>query len=284
VQKHKHTRTNSGILGHFAKFATSPEINHQPLGSHTAQAPGSPGRGFQAHYRPIAARVATNLHLGSRGLLPAGAQVTESVSSRPSAAMATTMTPSEEGHIHGEERPHGHSRNRSGKSSADSSKARAPKPPSQKAMLSRALQKANSAVLLDNNQDFRGARQAYAEACELLHQVLQRTSGDEDKRKLEAIVRHSSPSHLPQSSLPLFDTLAHFKSYSVVPTAAELASWIRCFPCGTTASLSLPIRTRRYQTEGPLFNTHPSVKRTRRQWKQRLSEGSAAKTIRLLTQ
>ncbi|CAI6099620.1 unnamed protein product [Clonostachys chloroleuca] len=103
--------------------------------------------------------------------------------------MATTMTPSEEGHIHGEERPHGHSRNRSGKSSADSSKARAPKPPSQKAMLSRALQKANSAVLLDNNQDFRGARQAYAEACELLHQVLQRTSGDEDKRKLEAIRR-----------------------------------------------------------------------------------------------
>ncbi|CAM1501142.1 Fc.00g103040.m01.CDS01 [Cosmosporella sp. VM-42] len=84
--------------------------------------------------------------------------------------------------------PRGHSRNRSGKSSTDS-KGRGSKPPSQKAMLSRALQKANTAVQLDNAQNFEGARQAYAEACNLLQQVLQRTSGDEDKRKLEAIRR-----------------------------------------------------------------------------------------------
>lgn len=71
-------------------------------------------------------------------------------------------------------------------------KPRAQKNPSQKAMLSRALQKANTAVQLDNAQNFEGAREAYAEACELLQQVLDRTSGDEDKRKLEAIVSPES--------------------------------------------------------------------------------------------
>ncbi|KAF7558489.1 hypothetical protein G7046_g5661 [Stylonectria norvegica] len=84
--------------------------------------------------------------------------------------------------------PRGHSRGRSGKGSNDS-KGRGSKPPSQKAMLSRALQKANTAVQLDNAQNFEGARQAYAEACNLLQQVLQRTSADEDQRKLDAIRR-----------------------------------------------------------------------------------------------
>ena len=55
-------------------------------------------------------------------------------------------------------------------------------------MLSKALQKANTAVLLDNAQNFEGAMQAYSEACALLQQVMHRSSGDEDKRKLEAIV------------------------------------------------------------------------------------------------
>ncbi|KAF5026378.1 hypothetical protein F66182_1506 [Fusarium sp. NRRL 66182] len=81
----------------------------------------------------------------------------------------------------------GHSRSRSGKGSHD--KGRGAKPPSQKAMLHRALQKANTAVQLDNAQNFTGAREAYAEACDLLQQVLQKTSADEDKRKLEAIRR-----------------------------------------------------------------------------------------------
>lgn len=99
---------------------------------------------------------------------------------------------------------HGHSRHRStaGKSSAgtlasnlsESSRgtARGTKPPSQKAMLSKALQKANTAVLLDNAQNFEGAMQAYTEACGLLQQVMYRSSGTEDKRKLEAIVRSDS--------------------------------------------------------------------------------------------
>lgn len=84
-----------------------------------------------------------------------------------------------------------HSRSRSGKGSLDLARpkpAAASKPPSQKAMLSRALQKANTAVQLDNAQNFEGARIAYSEACDLLRHVLQRTSGDDDKRKLEAIV------------------------------------------------------------------------------------------------
>ncbi|UKZ50292.1 hypothetical protein TrVGV298_004549 [Trichoderma virens] len=83
--------------------------------------------------------------------------------------------------------PRGHSRDHSGKSSRDLGKPRAQKNPSQKAMLSRALQKANTAVQLDNAQNFEGAREAYSEACDLLQQVLDRTAGDEDKRKLEAI-------------------------------------------------------------------------------------------------
>lgn len=93
-------------------------------------------------------------------------------------------------YAHDEYPPRGHSRGRPSKGggSNESAKSRGAKPISQKAMLSHALQKANTAVQLDNAQNFEGARQAYAEACELLQQVLQRTTADEDKRKLEAIV------------------------------------------------------------------------------------------------
>ena len=62
------------------------------------------------------------------------------------------------------------------------------KPPSQKAMLSKALQKANHAVLLDNAQNYEGAMDAYREACALLQQVMLRSSGDDDRRKLDAVV------------------------------------------------------------------------------------------------
>ena len=97
----------------------------------------------------------------------------------------------------------GHSRNREdptrgsggteGESSASSVRSNRPKEyrrktPSQKAMLSKALQKANHAVLLDNAQNFEGAIIAYTDACALLQQVMQRSSGDEDRKKLEAVV------------------------------------------------------------------------------------------------
>lgn len=55
-------------------------------------------------------------------------------------------------------------------------------------MLSRALQKANTAVLLDNAQNFEGAMEAYEDACKLLQQVMIRSSQEEDRRKLDAIV------------------------------------------------------------------------------------------------
>lgn len=54
-------------------------------------------------------------------------------------------------------------------------------------MLSRALQKANTAVLLDNAQNFEGAMEAYEDACKLLQQVMIRSSQEEDRRKLDAI-------------------------------------------------------------------------------------------------
>ncbi|KAM3413797.1 hypothetical protein BST61_g10481 [Cercospora zeina] len=56
-----------------------------------------------------------------------------------------------------------------------------------KSMLSKALQKANTAVLLDNAQNYEGALEAYGDACDLLTQVMARTSGEEDQRKLDAI-------------------------------------------------------------------------------------------------
>ena len=73
------------------------------------------------------------------------------------------------------------------------------KVPSQKTMLSKALQKANHAVLLDHAQNFEGAVAAYDDACDLLQQVMIRSSGDDDRRKLEAIV---------SSSLVVFKSLA----------------------------------------------------------------------------
>ena len=60
--------------------------------------------------------------------------------------------------------------------------------PSQKAMLSKALAKANHAVLLDNAQNVEGAMDAYGDACDLLLRVMSHSHGEEDRQKLEAIV------------------------------------------------------------------------------------------------
>ncbi|CAK7273064.1 hypothetical protein SEPCBS57363_005464 [Sporothrix epigloea] len=84
--------------------------------------------------------------------------------------------------------PRDHSQDANGGTgSTNGSRDRLSKPPSQKAMLSRALQKANMAVQLDNAGNIKGAREAYAEACGLLQQVLLKTPGEEDRRKLDAI-------------------------------------------------------------------------------------------------
>ncbi|KAI0014539.1 hypothetical protein F4780DRAFT_767805 [Xylariomycetidae sp. FL0641] len=86
------------------------------------------------------------------------------------------------------DRKKGHTRSRSAaKSSGDSTKRDRANKPSQKAMLSRALSKANAAVQLDNALNYGAAREAYIEACDLLQHVLARTNGEEDRKKLEAI-------------------------------------------------------------------------------------------------
>ncbi|KAF1356508.1 hypothetical protein BDV97DRAFT_365263 [Delphinella strobiligena] len=56
-----------------------------------------------------------------------------------------------------------------------------------KAMLSKALEKANTAVLLDNAMNYDAALDAYQDACKLLEYVMDRTSGSDDRRKLESI-------------------------------------------------------------------------------------------------
>ncbi|KAL1310873.1 hypothetical protein AAFC00_001105 [Neodothiora populina] len=56
-----------------------------------------------------------------------------------------------------------------------------------KTMLSKALEKANTAVLLDNAMNYEGALDAYQDACRLLDFVMDRTHGVDDRRKLEAI-------------------------------------------------------------------------------------------------
>lgn len=98
---------------------------------------------------------------------------------------------------------HRHPRNREsrkgsvgteGESSTSSVRSTRVKAPRRRttAMLSKALQKANHAVLLDNAQNFEGAMDAYADACNLLHQVMSRSSTDEDRRKLENVVSKSA--------------------------------------------------------------------------------------------
>ena len=54
-------------------------------------------------------------------------------------------------------------------------------------MLSKALEKANTAVLLDNAMNYEGALEAYQDACHLLESVLDRTYTIDDRRKLDAI-------------------------------------------------------------------------------------------------
>ncbi|KAL9618176.1 MAG: hypothetical protein Q9160_007072 [Pyrenula sp. 1 TL-2023] len=103
----------------------------------------------------------------------------------------------------GDPKRQGHSRNRydpakgsgeaeggssfSSSTRSDRDSTRKHRSPSQKTMLSKALQKANTAVLLDNAQNFEGAMESYEDACQLLQRVMQRSNGDDDRKKLEAI-------------------------------------------------------------------------------------------------
>jgi hypothetical protein len=57
-----------------------------------------------------------------------------------------------------------------------------------KELLSKALQKAHTAVVLDNAHNSESAVVAYEDACELLEQVLVRSTADQERKKLEEIV------------------------------------------------------------------------------------------------
>ena len=71
-------------------------------------------------------------------------------------------------------------------------------PKTSKEKLSKALQKANSAVVLDNQRIIEGALVAYQGTCTLLQEVIDDTSEGSDKRKLENIVS-TSPTPLIDS-------------------------------------------------------------------------------------
>ena len=72
-------------------------------------------------------------------------------------------------------------------SATSPTRGRSHRSPTQKTMLSKALAVANSAVLLDNAQNISGAIEAYAEACDLLKQVLVRSSILDDRKRLSDI-------------------------------------------------------------------------------------------------
>lgn len=80
--------------------------------------------------------------------------------------------------------------------------------PVQKTMLSQALSRANSAVVLDNAKDVRGAIEAYEDACQLLREVMLRSSGNDDRSKLQAIVSRRLP--LPCFSWILIPSVANY--------------------------------------------------------------------------
>ena len=82
------------------------------------------------------------------------------------------------------EQPPNHDRERSGHK-RQRTKERTEK--DKKVILSKALDKANTAVLLDNAENYEGALEAYSDACDLLQQVMERTSGEVDKQKLRTI-------------------------------------------------------------------------------------------------
>lgn len=59
-------------------------------------------------------------------------------------------------------------------------------------MLSKALKRANEAVILDNEQNYFEAVSAYGEACELLDLVMARTVAETERAKLTSIVSYGT--------------------------------------------------------------------------------------------
>lgn len=149
--------------------STSSNVNiHQPLTSDQSRSPSSPGPPDSVYSPRIAAR-----------LRHASRRVSQSAYHRPRDIHSKGSGTTE------------------GESSASDNRARFEKglkrkAPSQKAMLSKALQKAHHAVTLDQHSNYEGAMHAYQEACALLQKVMIRSSGIEDRMKLDAVVSRSA--------------------------------------------------------------------------------------------
>lgn len=124
--------------------------------------------------------------------------------------------PSQRRHSRNRDDPRKGSTGTEGESSASSIHSARTRPPkrktySQTIILSKALQKANHAVLLDNAQNFVGAMDAYADACTLLQRVMSTSATDEDREKLEAVVSRSDP---PSDDQPQLMTWLQSNAYS----------------------------------------------------------------------
>jgi MIT (microtubule interacting and transport) domain len=136
--------------------------------------------------------------------------------------------------------------NQSSAQSPERRRSRGHRSPTQKTMLSKALAKANTAVLFDNAQNIEGAIEAYAEACELLQQVMKRSSDRDDRKKLSAIQSTYSSriaelhdlddsfAGLMDKALPddppADDLNTSFFGLSSDPTAAEVLEQVRIPP------------------------------------------------------
>ncbi|KLJ11152.1 hypothetical protein EMPG_13556 [Blastomyces silverae] len=108
--------------------------------------------------------------------------------------------------------------------------------PSQKTMLSKALQKANAAVLLDNATNYEGAIDAYNDACQLLQHVMHHSGGHEEKQKLEEI-RNTYTSRIAElQRLGLSSQRADGKALPDPPQGAESPSDV-VFPSYPTAAI-----------------------------------------------
>lgn len=78
---------------------------------------------------------------------------------------------------------------------------------SQRFLLEEALHKANNAVLFDRQQYWQDALRVYGDTVSLFNQVIRMSLGEEDRTKLEAIVRLLA--HKPQSSLLTLSSGTH---------------------------------------------------------------------------
>jgi len=83
--------------------------------------------------------------------------------------------------------------------------------------LSKALQKANIAVIRDNNHDYPGAIDSYTEACNILRQMNDKVADSEDRRRLESI-RATYAARITQ----LMEVLAVEQNESIMKLHSEL--------------------------------------------------------------